>query len=231
MFRSPGKSLYVRNIAVQVVSLLKVPVQCLQVFTGCKSFRDNPILGSWLLNLLGLHVFRVITAAVVTRFRFFCLSGFATREQRENYLRDGFLKIENFLPAAEFDNLKSELESVQGEVRQCVQGDTLTQRILLDDSSLDMLPSCRQLLVDRTFGRLMRYTSSRNTSPVYYLQCIRSNAVDGVADPQRNLHSDTFHSTMKAWLFLDNVTDENGPFTYVWVTPEKFIWRSRVFTD
>ena len=211
MIRRPDSARYVRK----VVSLLKLPLQCLQLFTGSKSFRDNPILGSWILNLLGLHVVRVVAAAAVTRFRFFCLSGFVTREQRKSYLRDGFLKVENFLPSEEFDKLKSELKGVDGDVRQCVQGDTLTQRILLDDAALDRLPKCRGLLADQTFSRLMRYAASRNTSPVYYLQCIRSNALDGAPDPQRNLHSDTFHSTMKAWLFLDDVSDENGPFTYV----------------
>ena len=211
MIRSPDSAHYISK----VVSLLKLPLQCLQLFTGSKSFRDNPILGSWILNLAGLHVARVIAAAAVTRFRFLCLSGFASREQRTSYLRDGFLKIENFLPLEEFEQLKNELKGVDGDVRQCVQGDTLTQRILLDDATLDGLPACSGLLADQTFGRLMRFTAARNTSPVYYLQCIRSNAIDGAQDPQRNLHSDTFHSTMKAWLFLDNVTDENGPFTYV----------------
>ena len=33
--------------------------------------------------------------------------------------------------------------------------------------------------------------------------------------PQRFLQSDTFHPTVKAWLFLDDVDDGNGPFTYV----------------
>ena len=211
MTRNPDSARYISR----VVSLLKLPLHCLQLFTGCKSFRDNPILGSWILNLAGLHVARVFVAAAVTRFRFLCLSCFASREQRTSYLRDGFLKIENFLPPEEFEKLKNEVKGVDGDVRQCVQGDTLTQRILLDDSTLDRLPACSSLLADQTFSRLMRFAAARNTSPVYYLQCIRSNAIEGAPDPQRNLHSDTFHSTMKAWLFLDNVTDENGPFTYV----------------
>lgn len=215
MIRNPDTAHLVRRAVTRAVSLLKLPIQFLQLFTGSKSFRDNPILGNWLLNRLGLHVIRVVVAAGITRFRFLCLSGFATSGQRKQFLADGYLKIENFLPAEEFEKLKIELSNVNGEVRQCVQGDTLTQRILLDDSSLSSLPSCRSLLADKHFGRLMRFTASRNTSPIYYLQCIRSNAVNGAPDPQRNLHSDTFHSTMKAWLFLDDVSDENGPFTYV----------------
>jgi len=215
MIRNPDTAQFVRQASTRALSLCKLPFQFVQLFTGSKSFRDNPILGSWLLNRLGLHVVRVVIAAGITRFRFLCLSGFATPEQRKRFYRDGYLKIENFLPAEEFEKLKTELSNVNGDVRQCVQGDTLTQRILLDDDALSLLPSCRSLLIDKSFTRLMRFTASRNTSPIYYLQCIRSNAVDGAPDPQRNLHSDTFHSTMKAWLFLDDVSDDNGPFTYV----------------
>jgi len=34
-------------------------------------------------------------------------------------------------------------------------------------------------------------------------------------DPQTILHLDTFHDTHKAWLYLDDVTVENGAFVYV----------------
>ena len=146
---------------------LKLPLQVLQLFSGSKSFRDNPILGSWLLNRMGLHVARVVIAAGVTRFRFLCLRGFVSNEQRVKFLRDGYIKIENFLPVEEFANLKKEVATVDGDVRQCVQGDTLTQRILLDDESLEALPGCKSLLASKTFGRLMRFTASKNTCLLY----------------------------------------------------------------
>jgi hypothetical protein len=37
----------------------------------------------------------------------------------------------------------------------------------------------------------------------------------GRADPQTSMHMDTFHPTMKAWLFLEDVDEGMGPFTYV----------------
>ena len=56
------------------------------------------------------------------------------------------------------------------------------------------------------------------------MQNVKSNARDADADPQRHLHSDTFHATMKAWLFLDDVGDHNGPFTYV-AGSHKLTWQ------
>ena len=47
-------------------------------------------------------------------------------------------------------------------------------------------------------------------------------------DPQTELHSDTFHPTAKAWLFLHDVGPEDGPFIYVprshLLTTERLQW-------
>ena len=34
-------------------------------------------------------------------------------------------------------------------------------------------------------------------------------------DPQTNLHADTFHPSVKAWFFLTDVAEDEGPFVYV----------------
>jgi hypothetical protein len=53
-----------------------------------------------------------------------------------------------------------------------------------------------------------------------------------VSDPQTRLHSDTFHSTTKAWLFLTDVRENEGAFTYVpgshKLTAGKLEWQYRV---
>ncbi len=164
---------------------------------------------------MGLHVLRLVLAASITRIRHLCLMPFASAEQRKAYHRDGFLLIKNYLPQKEFSALNAEVRALQGEVRECVQGDTLTQRILLTDKTLGKMPACKQVLSDTGLMRLFKYTSAKNTSPIFYVQSIKSNVVQGAPDPQRTLHSDTFHATMKSWLFLDDVSHRNGPFTYV----------------
>ncbi|MEM7258764.1 MAG: phytanoyl-CoA dioxygenase family protein [Pseudomonadota bacterium] len=198
-----------------LVRVLMWPVHVLQIFTGAKSFKANPVLGSVWLNRLGLHVGRVVLAAMVARFRYFCLSAFAPARQRQAYLRDGFIVLPNFLPTRQFEALTEEVNALQGEVRQCVQGDTLTQRVLLNDKVLDAMPVCGEALEDQKLLGLLKYTSAKNTRPIFYVQNIKSNVVEAAADPQRTLHSDTFHATMKAWLFIDDVSERNGPFTYV----------------
>src|SRR5690606_34727111 len=77
------------------------------------------------------------------------------------------------------------------------------------------LPACAALLRDRRYLRLLRYTSSRHHAPLFYVQQIRNGGDRGRPDPQKNLHSDTFHPTMKAWYFIDDVREDAGAFTYV----------------
>jgi hypothetical protein len=47
------------------------------------------------------------------------------------------------------------------------------------------------------------------------VQSILRHARAGPQDPQTLLHADTFHPTVKAWLFLTDVAADCGPFTYV----------------
>ncbi len=204
-----------RKTATFLLSVIKFPLQFAQLFTGAKSFSGNPIIGSRLLNRMGLHVLRVVLAAGVSRFRFFCLRGLVSHEERQAFHRDGYLLIKNFMPESEFRALDSEVRAIRGEVRECIQGDTLTHRLQLTERVLRQQPGCAKLLNSERLSKLMKYTASRNTSPVYYVQNIKSNALPGNPDPQRTLHSDTFHATMKAWLFMDDVSDQNGPLNYV----------------
>lgn len=196
--------------------LIRLPLYLLQIFTCAKSFRDNPVIGSKLLNVLGLHVARVVIAALMTKIRYLFLAPLMDKTERESFRQNGYLLIENYLPQENFNALNAEVRAMSDvQVRQCVQGDTLTQRVLLDEAVVDSLPVCNELVNNSEFLDRLKYTSARNNSPIFYVQRIKSNARDAEPDPQRLLHSDTFHSTMKAWLFLDEVGDHNGAFTYV----------------
>ncbi len=215
----------VRAITSGAIKVLRYPFYVVQLATGAKSFRDNPIIGSRLLNTLGLHVVRVVLAAGFTKVRYFCLTPFMDKAERQSFQRNGYLLIENYLPEDSFNALDAEVRGLTDvEVRQCVQGDTLTQRVLLNEQVLKSAPVCHQLVTNQDFLDRLKYTSARNNSPIFYVQNIKSNALDASEDPQRHLHSDTFHATMKAWLFLDDVDGRNGAFTYV-TGSHKLTWK------
>ena len=197
------------------MKILLAPVWIVQLFTQAKSFRSNPVIGNLFLNRCGLHVARIVLAQTIMRIRFTLLGTGIDKEQKRAFYRDGYIVVENALPQDQFEQIKQEVGSVNAEVRECQQGDTLTHRILIDEQSESDLPTVQQMLESKAYLSLHKFASGKNGRPVSYIQTIKNHFVEGPSDPQKNLHSDTFHPTMKSWYFLDDCNSDNGPFTYL----------------
>lgn len=202
--------------------LLHAPVWVLGVFGQSKSFVANPLLGNRTLNRLGLHAARVAMAHAITRLRWRRLANTLPPEERTRFARDGFLVIPNFLTAQDFDALNDAARALPRtaktlnlELRENSQGDTLTQRVLIDSAIEGAFPQFRRLLDNPRFKRLLNFCGARKKRPLHYVQRIVNGARRGRRDPQKTLHADTFHPTLKAWFFLDRVDATRGPFTYV----------------
>ncbi|MGB3795570.1 MAG: phytanoyl-CoA dioxygenase family protein [Alteraurantiacibacter sp.] len=204
------------------------PVYALQLLTTAKSFLDHPLIGSRRLNRLGLHRARVRLADRLCRWRRRRLARHVRPEWREAFDRDGFVVIENLLPAEEFAALRKALLEHEWPAREMQQGDAITRRIAIDPDMLGLVPALRHLLQREDLNALFHYVASFRTAPLHYIQTIVSKVDDGGPDPQQSLHADSFHSSMKAWLFLNPVAQEDGPFTYVRgshkFTPERLEW-------
>lgn len=209
-------------------TLLYSPYWLFQLFTTAKSFRGNPILGNPTLNKLGLHRSRVVLANTSMRFRMWLLSFGVDAKDIDSYQLNGFVAKENFVPATLFQQIETEIRNFQGAVRECQQGDTQNHRILLDPQTLAQLPYTQQLLNDKAFKRLLRYTAGHRRMPFFHIEQVQNGVKTAGSDPQKSLHTDTFHPTMKFWLFLDDVDEHNGPFTYVptsnQLTRERLNW-------
>jgi hypothetical protein len=194
---------------------LLAPLHAAALFTAAKSFRDNPILGSPALNGAGLHVARVRAAAAVSEWRRRRLAHLVGAADAADFARDGFVMKRDFLPPDIFAALKSGVMALQAPARAMIQGDAVTRRIPLDAYALARLPLLRAVLDNPQWLGLIRYAGASALTPVTYIQTIFARVRGGEADPQLHLHSDTFHATVKAWLFLTDVAEDAGPFTYV----------------
>jgi len=204
-------------------NLILLPVYLLSVLTTAKSFR-NPVIGSRFLNRLGLHVGRMIAARLIYRLRRFLLFSSVGKEDREAFDRDGFLIKSDFLPVGQYEALMRQIRDYDGCAREVKEGDTLTRRLLLSDGVSRNFPAYQELTENPEYTRLLAYTSSMNGYPSTFLERIIHGAADGASDPQKDLHKDTFHPTMKAWYFLEDVNVENGPFHYV-PSSHRLTWR------
>ncbi|MBT6276216.1 MAG: phytanoyl-CoA dioxygenase [Chromatiales bacterium] len=199
-----------------MANALRLGYYALSPMTQAKSFRDNPVLGSTVLNRLGLHLFRVAAAAAFTRMRRAVLRPMISAADAQALQRDGFVTKRDFLPQGQFQELRAQVETLDASVHTMLEGETVTERIYVDERTLGQLPALRALLEDDERTALMRYASSKNRIPLVFVEnLLRRPGDDENEDPQGVPHTDTFHSTIKAWLFLDPVADDNGPFFYV----------------
>ena len=194
---------------------LLLPWWLLQVFSGEKAFHPNPILGSPALNRWGLFVWRGRLAERLTALRRRKLAHLVNEADRSAFDRDGFILKPDFAPPDLFRRLVEEVEGFRGRAGEFKEGDAITRRIPLTPENLRRLPACKALLDLPAWRGLTRYVSSFDAEPQVSIQTIFTKVDDGPRDPQTSMHTDTFHSTMKAWLFLEDVAEEDGPFCYV----------------
>lgn len=208
------------------------PVWAAQLLTTAKSFIDNPIIGSPALNERGLHAARVALAHRLAQSRRRRLAHLMSEPDRAAFDRDGFVVKRDFLPAETFETLRAQVERYRGGMRETVQGNAVTRRTALSPDVLTHLPAVSQLLKMPEWRGPLRYAASYDAEPITYIQTILTHATVGPDDPQCILHADTFHPTVKAWLFLTDVDEDEGPFTYVAgshrLTPQRRAWERRM---
>jgi len=220
-----------KNIGHIAKAALMAPVWSLQLATSAKSFLDNPLIGSRRLNQLGLHRARVRLADALCRWRRRRLARHVPREWRAAFDRDGFVMVPDVVPPAEFAALRRAILAYEAPAREMRQGDAITRRMAIDPAMLDAIPALRQLLARKDINALFHYVASFRVAPLHYVQTIVSHCGGEHRDPQLAVHADSFHASMKAWLFLNPVTAQDGPFTYVrgshLLTPERLAWEHR----
>ena len=208
---------------------LLAPLWAVQLLTAYKSFAGNRLLGSPSLNRRGLHVWRLRLAARLAARRRARLARHVPAADVEAFDRDGFVVKPDFLPPETFARMREEVRGFEAAAQEFREGDAVTRRIPLTPGALHRLPACAVLARHPEFRALARYVSGFAADPMLYIQTVFSQ-VEGAAwsDPQTQLHRDTFHPVMKAWLYLDDITADVGPLTYApgthRPTPGRLAW-------
>mgnify|MGYP000259416714 FL=1 len=221
-----------------VANILKFPIHFAQLFSGAKSFEKNSLLGSEFLNRKGLHVWRVAQAQKLAAKRRKRLAYLVSAEHREAYERDGYVKVENFLDESLFAQVQNEIQNTQFDRVDMRQGSAITRRSMIDEDDLADKPGLLAAKNDQSMVNLVRYVASHHGQPLITLQTVLALPAigkKGAIDPQTQVHSDTFHPTAKAWLFLTDVGPDDGPFSYVAgshkVTPQRYEWERDISTS
>ena len=208
--------------------VVTTPLALPQLFTSAKSFEDNLLIGSPVLNGWGLHAARVTVAHRITAARRRRLAALVTPEARAAFARDGYIVRRDFLPAVAFAALRDQVAAYRCTVREKFEGDTKLRKITATPAVLAALPGLRALLANAEWRHLIAYVGGREAAPSVYLQSVLRHVRVGDPDPQTLVHADTFHPTVKAWLFLTDVPEDEGAFSYVpgshILTPQRLSW-------
>lgn len=209
--------------------LARLPLHAAAVLGREKSFRKNPVLRSRWLNERGLHRRRVAVAAALSARRRAALAARLDPAERAQFDENGFVMREDALPADVFARLTDELARMPRPAWETRQGHAVTRLMPLpptDDGSA--LAAARGFLRSPDVRRLTGYCAGRTGHLMAMLQTIAVEPAPDDLDPQAMLHSDTFHPTAKLWLFLHDVGEADGPFSYVpgshRLTPERLAW-------
>lgn len=214
---------------MRAADVLKMPIYAAELATGAKSFCKNPLIGSRRLNEAGLHVKRIQLAERMADARRQRLAGLVSATDREAYGKDGYIARRDLLPQDELNAIRQEIETTRFDSWDMRQGNAVTRFVPLPPNVLKSLPGLRKFVWSDTFQNSLRYVGSTNGDPLVYLHIVMTDPAGKLkADPQTAFHSDTFHPTAKAWFFLYDIAEAEGPFCYVpgshRLTPERIEW-------
>lgn len=200
---------------MKVLFYLNAPIWLLEVAGATKSPRKNPILGSPALNKRGLHKKRVSLAASMAARRRSVLARSLSEEDRRSFDENGFFLTRNFLPDDVFKAMRDEVYRAPMDAREMRQGQTVTRMTPIPPRVLASRPSLANAMRHPRAVAQLRYAASDGGQPLSFLQTVICESSNTGEDPQTDVHADTFHSTSKAWLFLNDVGVDEGPFCYV----------------
>lgn len=220
-----------------------------------KSFA-HPWIGHPTLNRLGLHLARIGLAHAAATVRRLQVGALWPPDAVRTLRRDGVVVLPDWLAHDQLDSLRAEVRAqvAASEARAPIgpgmdrgfgprrpfpggfdrwDGGTLNRFLTVDPAQT---PRTAAFARDPRLARLCAIAAGAHHHAEkisIYLTVQGPGATN--PDPQTVLHRDTFHAAIKLWYFLEDVTEEHGPFVYVpgshRLTRQRLRWEHRRAMD
>jgi len=180
----------------------------------------NKIVDSKLLNLLGVQVQRTLAARLIYNLRRVSVDE-AIKDKVDELRREGMVLLSNFLPPDHFEGVRREylplLDENADKLTVYKHGPNIYQLASIRNFDASVLPYAYKFLAEPRLHAILEAAEKR---PLGYLAGHRVlerliQGPIGEEDPETKLHSDTYFTNHKAWLYLSDVEMVNGPFVYV----------------
>ena len=235
--------------------IYRVSQNIADIVSARKEFSGG-LVGSPTLNRLGLHPLRMLATDALLKTRRLVLapkhSKSLCHSDLASFLRDGLVLVHPFYPDHAFSALRAEVRALIGETAHAFprphndsergfggrrsfpggfdrfDGSTLNRFVEIDATRS---PLAAAAIRDPRLVHLCEMASGFRHAPerFHIYETVQGNPENH--DPQQDAHRDTFHSTVKVWLFLDAVSESDGPFAYApgshRVTANRLHWEYR----
>ena len=189
-------------------------------------FSHQKCLDSVLLNILGFQSFRYTLGKTLYWLKY---NFFNKKKENvdENLLSEvyqkGYAQKENFLEDDEFHKIKKEFDIAIFESNSAVEKDSYDDNkklheaiehrtFIVDETCKDKYPALYKLKNNSYIKNLFSSLELKKNVDIF-CRLERIYVINNkIHDNNRDFHYDTFHNTFKAWLFLDDVKEDNGPY-------------------
>lgn len=180
----------------------------------------NHIIPSPLGNKLGIPVLRTILANLIIKFR--RLKNCKPNNDYENKLiEDGIVVIPNFLPEEEFRQLKKEFDSITMDSAQdpviTKNGSSEINTYPINKEKYDNFPAIKNFAKNKQLIRLIAVGEGKYVfKEIESLRLEKSIFGDREKDTDANIeyHADVHFHSHKVLFYMDDVTENEGPFNY-----------------
>ena len=190
----------------------------LEIFSSKKS------VNSKILNILGLQILRYILAKITYHLSDYFIK--KKSEEIKNYESKGYALIENFLTNEDYLKVKNEFEKIFDEKKIARN---VYENKSENNSSIDYF---LYEFEDNEFNKKNFYnlykvfksekiinifkSAERKNNITLFMRLERIITKNDLKnDVNSYWHVDTYHNTHKAWIYLDDIKKENGPFNYI----------------
>jgi len=182
-------------------------------------FSGEKCINSKILNILGVQSFRYLFSKFLYFIKFLII-------KRKKYLKifhNGFDIQKKFLDKENFDNVCKEYHDAINDPKyskKILQTNKFKESVEI--TSVDINEDIKKEypnLYNLMFNEKIRdfFISCEQKKNVKIYVCLEKiETINNLnLDSQKKYHYDTFYNTFKAWLYIDDVTPEDGPFFYI----------------
>ena len=192
-------------------------------------FSHQKCLNSVPLNILGSQPFRYVLSKTLYWLKNNIFNK-KNKNDQENIssevIKKGYADKRNFLSDEDFTKIKKEFDEAIFEPNVIIEKESYNdskdlleaiehRTLMIDDSVKDKYPALYSLKDNLAIKHIFSNCELKNNIEIFCrLERIKVHN-NKIHDNNRDFHYDTFHNTFKAWLFLKDVKEEQGPFHLV----------------